>query len=94
MLIDGGHAETGDEIVRHLNENFGYGASLEHVVLTHSDANHASGLRTVLETVSVAHLWLHIPWLLAESSRHLFKDNRARGTKPERYWCSAPPPRG
>ena len=76
MLIDGGHSDTGDEIVKHLHSNFSSYASIEHVLLTHSDADHASGLRTVLEKVSVANLWLHIPWLLAEESRHLFKDKR------------------
>jgi glyoxylase-like metal-dependent hydrolase (beta-lactamase superfamily II) len=45
MLIDGGHAETGDEIVAHLKEHFGPNPVLEHVVLTHSDGDHASGLR-------------------------------------------------
>ena len=56
MLIDGGTAETGDEIVAHLRKHFGLGARLEHVVLTHSDADHASGLRTVLEQIPVSNL--------------------------------------
>jgi beta-lactamase superfamily II metal-dependent hydrolase len=46
------------------------------MVLTHSDADHASGLRTVLREVRVNNLWLHIPWLLADESRHLFSDKR------------------
>lgn len=72
MLIDGGHEGTGDDIVAHLGQHFGPSARLEHVVLTHSDADHASGLRTVLREIPVANLWLHIPWILAEESRHLF----------------------
>ena len=76
MLVDGGHADTGEEIVRHIRDCFGPYATLEHVVLTHSDSDHASGLRTVLEKIGVANLWLHIPWLLAEESRHLFSDKR------------------
>jgi beta-lactamase superfamily II metal-dependent hydrolase len=46
MLVDGGHAATGTTIVNHLKRYFGADVSLEHVVLTHSDADHASGLRT------------------------------------------------
>jgi beta-lactamase superfamily II metal-dependent hydrolase len=42
-------------------------------VLTHSDADHASGLREVLREIPVAHVWLHIPWLLSEHAMHLFK---------------------
>jgi len=76
MLIDGGHAETGEKIVAHLKKYFGPNPVLEHVVLTHSDTDHASGLRTILAEVKVKNLWLHIPWLLAEASRPLFKDKR------------------
>jgi glyoxylase-like metal-dependent hydrolase (beta-lactamase superfamily II) len=49
MLIDGGHEATGDQIVAHLRKQFGPYPALEHVLLTHSDADHASGLRTVLQ---------------------------------------------
>jgi beta-lactamase superfamily II metal-dependent hydrolase len=76
MLIDGGHAATGDRIVSHLKKFFGSTPILEHVVLTHSDADHASGLRTVLKEVTVNNLWLHLAWFLAEEARHLFKDKR------------------
>ena len=76
MLIDGGHAETGDAIVAHLKKHFGANPMLEHVVLTHSDSDHASGLRTVLREVTVNNLWLHVPWLLAEEARDLFLDKR------------------
>jgi beta-lactamase superfamily II metal-dependent hydrolase len=76
MLIDGGHAATGDKIVAHLRKHFGPNPILEHVVLTHSDADHASGLRTVLKEIQVNNLWLHVPWLLAEEARDLFADKR------------------
>lgn len=76
MLVDGGHAETGAKIVDHLCTYFGPCPVLEHVVLTHSDGDHASGIRKVLEEVPVQHLWMHIPWLLAENSRDLFADKR------------------
>lgn len=76
MLIDGGHAETGVTLVSHLKKHFGDDVTLENVVLTHSDADHASGLRTVLREIPVENLWLHIPWLLAEEARHLFQDKR------------------
>lgn len=53
MLIDGGHASTGDEIVRHLRRHFGPYPVLRHVLLSHSDADHASGLRTVMREIAV-----------------------------------------
>ena len=76
MLLDGGHAETGENIVAHLKKHFGPNPVLEHVVLTHSDADHASGLRTVLQEIRFNNLWLHVPWLLADEARDLFKDKR------------------
>lgn len=76
MLVDGGNAETGDKIVAHLKRYFGPYAELEHVLLTHSDADHASGLRTVLKEIPVKNLWLHVPWLLSGEVIHLFNDKR------------------
>lgn len=76
MLVDGGTLDTGENIVNHLRKQFGEGAWLKHIVLTHSDADHASGLRTVLEEINVENLWLHVPWLHAAETRHLFSDKR------------------
>jgi len=76
MLVDGGTLDTGDAIVTHLRKEFGASTTLSHIVLTHSDADHASGLRTVLAQVPTANLWLHIPWLHAEETLPLFRDKR------------------
>lgn len=74
MVVDGGTSETGKEIVAHLKSQFGTNVSLSDVVLTHSDADHASGLREVLREIPVSNLWLHIPWLLAPEAIALFKN--------------------
>lgn len=74
MVVDGGTAETGEKLVEHLKTQFGKDVRLEHVVLTHSDADHASGLRDVLREIPVANVWLHIPWFLSEEAIHLFKN--------------------
>jgi beta-lactamase superfamily II metal-dependent hydrolase len=78
MLIDGGFADTGEKIVNHLKYQFGPDVVLEDVLVTHSDGDHASGVRTVLEEIPVNNLHLHIPWLLGEESRMLglFADKR------------------
>lgn len=88
MLVDGGHAETGVTIVEHLRTYFGPLPLLEHVVLTHSDSDHASGIRKVLEEIPVRHLWMHVPWLLAENSRDLFADKRWTAAGLERAVCA------
>jgi len=76
MLVDGGTLDTGDAIVEHLRQQFGPAVTLSHVVLTHSDSDHASGLRKVLEEVPTTNLWLHVPWLHAAETLHLFGDKR------------------
>jgi beta-lactamase superfamily II metal-dependent hydrolase len=76
MLVDGGVAETGDQIVTHIRQTFGAQSYINHMVLTHSDQDHASGLRTVLREMHVEHLWLHIPWHFAAEARQYFRDKR------------------
>ncbi len=77
MVVDGGIADTGERLVEHLSR-FYPNSPVRHAVLTHSDADHASGLRTLLQRWRVDNLWLHMPWLLAEESRRLglFSDKR------------------
>jgi beta-lactamase superfamily II metal-dependent hydrolase len=74
MIIDGGHEATGAMLVKHVREYFGGNPIISHVVLTHSDTDHASGLRTVLSDLKVNNLWLHLPWLHAASARQYFKN--------------------
>jgi glyoxylase-like metal-dependent hydrolase (beta-lactamase superfamily II) len=76
MLIDGGTSATGEEIVLHLRKFFGADVEIEHMVLTHSDGDHASGLREVLKAIPVKNVWMHVPWLLAREVVHLFSDKR------------------
>jgi beta-lactamase superfamily II metal-dependent hydrolase len=73
MIVDGGTAETGEKLVAHLKKQFSPTVALEHVVLTHSDVDHASGLREVLREIPVANVWMHIPWLLAKEAKQYFK---------------------
>jgi len=74
ILVDGGTVDTGETIVNHLRRNFGPNPVLEHVVLSHSDGDHASGLRTVLEQIQVNNFWTHVPWYFSSEILHLFKN--------------------
>ncbi|AMV47804.1 hypothetical protein ATN79_44870 [Paraburkholderia caribensis] len=73
MVVDGGMVESGQALVRHLRKQYGNDVSVEHAVLTHADADHASGLRELLNEIQVEHLWMHVPWLLAPKALHLFE---------------------
>lgn len=74
MVVDGGTLETGDELVQHLRKQFSGVGVIEHVVLTHADGDHASGLRKLFGQFQVRNLWLHVPWMMAAQAKHLFSD--------------------
>jgi beta-lactamase superfamily II metal-dependent hydrolase len=76
MVIDGGNLDSGKEIVSHVKNAFGNDAVISHAVVTHPDADHASGMREVLAGLPVNNLWLHPPWEFATAARPYFKDKR------------------
>lgn len=61
-VVDGGFIDTGDQIIEHVRKYYGGASYIDNVVLTHSDQDHANGLRVVLETFDVGALWMHRPW--------------------------------
>jgi beta-lactamase superfamily II metal-dependent hydrolase len=73
MLVDGGTLDTGKTVAEHLRQQFGASVRLEHVVLTHADADHASGLREVLKEIPTANLWMFVPWRYAAEAINLFE---------------------
>jgi len=61
MTIDGGTRDSGAKLAAHVKQY--YGTSKVHVAfLTHPDADHASGLRDILEQMDVGALLSFIPW--------------------------------
>jgi len=75
MIYDGGTRESGENLVRHVREHYGTNY-VDFVVCSHPDADHASGLTTVLENMTVGALWMHRPWMYSEAIRQYFKDGR------------------
>ncbi len=51
----------------------GNACPIAHIVCTHPDGDHASGLRTVIKHRRVQNLWIHRPWLYAEAIASLFR---------------------
>jgi glyoxylase-like metal-dependent hydrolase (beta-lactamase superfamily II) len=72
MIIDGGNLDSGRALVAHVRKHFGDDAVISHVVLTHADADHASGLRVVLAELPVLNLWMHVPWDFAAAALPYF----------------------
>ena len=60
-IVDGGFAETGEQLVSHVKKWFNT-ETIDLVVSTHPDDDHSSGLVYVLENLQVGSLWMHQPW--------------------------------
>ncbi|HXM22432.1 MAG TPA: MBL fold metallo-hydrolase [Terriglobales bacterium] len=75
VTIDGGTKESGEALVQHI-KTFYRTETVDAAICTHSDADHASGLTEVLESLDVRKLFMHLPWQHAENIDDLFKDPR------------------
>lgn len=65
-ITDGGFQDTGDKVVQHVNKYYNYPNTIDAVIVSHPDGDHAGGLRAVLETFNVSELWMLRPWLYAD----------------------------
>jgi beta-lactamase superfamily II metal-dependent hydrolase len=74
-VIDGGYAPTGQIIINHLNTFYGAPKFIHHVVLSHADNDHVSGLINVVEHFDVGTLWMNRPWRFAAEIIGAFHGN-------------------
>lgn len=65
-IVDGGYSDCGTKIVEHVRKHYGNPPSIQNVILTHPDGDHAAGLKKVLTELTVERLWMNRPWLYAE----------------------------
>jgi beta-lactamase superfamily II metal-dependent hydrolase len=73
-LTDGAYTETADKIIQHINAWYN-GAPIEHMILSHADDDHATGLVEVLKRHPVRNLWMNRPWLYAQEVIDKFHPN-------------------
>ena len=52
-VVDGGYTDDGDRLVDHIRKHYDSATSIDHVVLTHPDGDHAAGLKKVLDEFDV-----------------------------------------
>lgn len=89
-VVDGGYADDGRKILDNIRTNYGSHYYIDHVVLTHSDADHASGLATVLQEIPVACLWMNRPWTHVDALMPLFNRYQDRNRLVTRLRNSFP----
>lgn len=75
IVYDGGTKESGAKLVEHIKKYYGTDY-VDHVVNSHPDGDHASGLSEILEKLQVGTLWLHRPWNYSKIILDYFKDGR------------------
>ena len=76
IVIDGGTQESGVAVVAHIRSAYGPHTVISHVISTHPDTDHCSGLREIIRELPVERLWIHGLWYHAEEMRELFSDKR------------------
>ncbi len=61
IVIDGGTLDSGEDLVKLILQEY-HTDKVDYVISTHQDADHASGLKVILQKLSVDYLLMHIPW--------------------------------
>jgi glyoxylase-like metal-dependent hydrolase (beta-lactamase superfamily II) len=75
MVIDGGNLASGNALVQHIKTYYGTN-TVDYMFLTHPDGDHASGLRPVIEQLTVKKLVMHRPWRYWSDLKDSIKDGR------------------
>lgn len=75
IVIDGGTLESGKKIVEHI-QNVYNTDTVNLIINTHPDNDHCSGLREIMNNLTVKEMWLHRPWLLSNEFLNIFKDGK------------------
>jgi len=84
MVVDGGTQESGSQVVEHIRAVYGSNIVIKHMVSTHPDSDHASGLREILSTLQVENLWVHGLWTHSTEMLPFFSDKRWTASGLER----------
>lgn len=74
--VDGGDKKTGERLVEHICKYYGNPRRIDHVVVTHGDDDHSSGIRTLIRNFEIGAIWMNRPWLYAAELVPHFKDTR------------------
>lgn len=75
IVIDGGTLESGKKIVKHIQDVYNTN-TVNLIINTHPDNDHCSGLREIMNNLTVEEMWLHRPWLLSNAFLSIFKDGK------------------
>lgn len=72
-VVDGGFQETGEKLIKHINEYYDSPSYIDAVIVTHPDGDHAGGLRDLFDNFEIGELWMLRPWIYADEIIDRFK---------------------
>lgn len=75
VTIDGGTLESGQNLVAFIKQRYGTDR-VDVAILSHPDADHASGMRSILENLRVGQVLMHLPWDHSAAVKDLLNDSR------------------
>lgn len=75
ITIDGGTLESGDTLVELLKTHYGTDV-VDIAILSHPDTDHASGMRQIVENLTVKQVVMHLPWNHSADVKELLDDAR------------------
>lgn len=78
-VYDGGIEEYGKELAKHIGTYYfsgETGSMLDFVICSHSDQDHVSGLKEILNKYSVKTLYMNRPWLYVDELKERVHDGR------------------
>lgn len=79
IVYDGGVQAHGEKLVQHLKEYYFNDSDemvIDCVICSHSDLDHTSGLKSILEEFEVKKLYMNRPWLYVEDIWDYVNDGR------------------
>lgn len=82
IVVDAGFEETGNEVVEHIKNVYNTD-SVDLVISTHPDNDHAGGIPTVLSELNVKKLWIHKPWEHTKNISKLFEHHAVTDSSVE-----------
>jgi beta-lactamase superfamily II metal-dependent hydrolase len=78
-LVDGGYAQVGEQVIEHIEQYYGRNVTIQNMVVSHADNDHARGLIPVFRRFPVGALWMNRPWIYAREVIDRFHGNWSLG---------------
>lgn len=75
IVVDGGTLNSGKQVVEHI-KNVYKTNTVDLIINTRPDKDHCSGLREVINNLTIKEIWIHLPWLSSSEFLNVIKDGR------------------